>query len=60
VAIEPPAANEKPAAIEKPAEMAPKPRHVAPQRRDSGNRTVGLGDHLPSFIALSFEERSAD
>lgn len=23
-----------------------------------GNRIVGMGDHLPSFIALSFEERS--
>jgi len=27
--------------------------------RDSGNKTVGLGDHLPSFIALSFDERQA-
>jgi ATP-dependent RNA helicase RhlE len=29
------------------------------QGRDSGNKVVGLGDHLPSFIALSFEERRA-
>jgi superfamily II DNA/RNA helicase len=28
-------------------------------RRDEVNTTVGLGDHLPSFIALSFEERMA-
>ncbi|MDU9002676.1 DEAD/DEAH box helicase [Sedimentitalea todarodis] len=28
--------------------------------RDSGgNKVVGMGDHLPSFIALSFEERRA-
>ena len=27
--------------------------------RDEGNKVVGLGDHLPSFIALSFEERYA-
>ncbi|MFU8880949.1 MAG: DEAD/DEAH box helicase [Rhodobacterales bacterium] len=25
--------------------------------RDSGPKVVGMGDHLPSFIALSFEER---
>ena len=25
----------------------------------SGNKVVGMGDHLPSFIALSFEERRA-
>ncbi|MCZ4351180.1 DEAD/DEAH box helicase [Roseovarius aestuarii] len=25
----------------------------------SDNRTVGMGDHMPSFIALSFEERRA-
>ncbi|MEM8958689.1 MAG: DEAD/DEAH box helicase [Pseudomonadota bacterium] len=28
-------------------------------RRDEGN-VVGMGDHLPSFIALSFEERRAE
>ncbi|NIZ59444.1 DEAD/DEAH box helicase [Sedimentitalea sp. CY04] len=27
--------------------------------RDNGKTVVGLGDHLPSFIALSFEERRA-
>jgi len=25
--------------------------------RDSNNRVVGMGDHMPSFIAMSFEER---
>jgi superfamily II DNA/RNA helicase len=27
--------------------------------RDNGKTVIGLGDHLPSFIALSFEERRA-
>ncbi|SHH83158.1 DEAD/DEAH box helicase [Cognatishimia maritima] len=27
--------------------------------RDSGSNVVGMGDHLPSFIALSFDERRA-
>ncbi len=27
--------------------------------RDNNNTVVGMGDHLPSFIALSFEERRA-
>ena len=27
--------------------------------RDNGNKVVGMGDHLPSFIALSFEDRRA-
>jgi len=27
-------------------------------RREPANNVVGIGDHLPSFIALSFEERS--
>ncbi|WP_272007223.1 DEAD/DEAH box helicase [Roseovarius sp. ZX-A-9] len=26
---------------------------------DNGNKVVGMGDHMPSFIALSFEDRSA-
>jgi len=26
-------------------------------RRDEGNKVVGMGDHMPSFIAMSFEER---
>ena len=41
-----------------------KPRNNRPRkgrgRRDDGGPTpVGMGDHLPSFIALSFEERMA-
>lgn len=28
-------------------------------RRDDNNKVVGMGDHLPSFIALSFDERRA-
>jgi superfamily II DNA/RNA helicase len=27
------------------------------QSRDNGPKVVGMGDHLPSFIALSFDER---
>ncbi|WP_170505642.1 DEAD/DEAH box helicase [Ruegeria arenilitoris] len=29
------------------------------RRSDNGNAVVGMGDHLPSFIALSFDERRA-
>ncbi|WP_299660867.1 DEAD/DEAH box helicase [uncultured Ruegeria sp.] len=29
------------------------------RRDDSGRSVVGMGDHLPSFIALSFDERRA-
>ncbi len=29
------------------------------RKRDSGATVVGMGDHLPSFIALSFDERRA-
>ena len=25
--------------------------------RDRGNKVVGMGDHMPSFIAMSFAER---
>ncbi|NNE88654.1 MAG: DEAD/DEAH box helicase [Silicimonas sp.] len=28
-------------------------------RNDNRNRTVGMGDHMPSFIAKSFDERKA-
>ncbi len=28
-------------------------------RRDDGNKVVGMGDHMPNFIAMSFEERRA-
>ncbi|SMP30493.1 DEAD/DEAH box helicase [Shimia sagamensis] len=26
-------------------------------RRDNGNKVVGMGDHMPGFIAMSFDER---
>ncbi|MEP0563954.1 MAG: DEAD/DEAH box helicase, partial [Paracoccaceae bacterium] len=28
-------------------------------RNDNRNKTVGMGDHMPSFIAKSFDERKA-
>jgi superfamily II DNA/RNA helicase len=31
--------------------------HGRDNNRDNGPKVVGMGDHLPSFIALSFEER---
>nr|WP_319948377.1 DEAD/DEAH box helicase [uncultured Shimia sp.] len=59
-AVEPPAprAEDKPAA----AQQDRQPRRGRGGRNDRGgkdNRVVGMGDHLPSFIALSFEERRA-
>lgn len=47
-----------------PREQAPRERQQdkkAPRGRNDrhGNKVVGLGDHLPSFIALSFDERCA-
>lgn len=51
---------------EKPApQRQEKPRGRQQQRRGKGRRddggpsVVGMGDHMPSFIALSFEERMA-
>lgn len=29
------------------------------RERQGGNKTVGMGDHMPSFIAMSFDERKA-
>ncbi|MBO9398416.1 DEAD/DEAH box helicase [Shimia sp. R9_2] len=58
-------AEEKPnvvEALEMPAQEEPRGRSNRGRgrgrhdRRDD-NRVVGMGDHLPSFIALSFEER---
>lgn len=59
-AVEPPAprTEDKPAA----AQQDRQPRRGRGGRNDRGgkdNRVVGMGDHLPSFIALSFEERRA-
>ena len=51
---------------------SPAPRDEAPKggrqsssrggrgRASDGNRVVGLGDHVPSFIEMSFEERRAE
>ncbi|SFQ94829.1 DEAD/DEAH box helicase [Poseidonocella sedimentorum] len=57
-------AEQKPAeakaAEQKPAEKAPEKKPQSSRRRqDRDNRSgvVGMGDHLPSFIALSFDER---
>jgi ATP-dependent RNA helicase RhlE len=65
-AVEPVAAAEPSAELE----VVAAPKSVAPERetrRRSSDRpsgggatVVGMGDHLPSFIALSFEERRAD
>ncbi len=40
-------------------EHSPKPRYGNKHNNHHGNNVVGMGDHLPSFIALSFEERMA-
>lgn len=44
------------------AETVEKPTQQNKRRRDrrgGDNSVVGMGDHMPSFIALSFEERRA-
>ena len=68
------ASTDQPTQDAAPQETAPKdkaPRDQAPRERPQekkaprgrndrhGNKVVGLGDHLPSFIALSFDERCA-
>ena len=45
----------KPDPSEKPAQQNRRRR----DRRGNNNTVVGMGDHMPSFIALSFEERRA-
>ncbi|MEO9782529.1 MAG: DEAD/DEAH box helicase [Sedimentitalea sp.] len=48
------------AAEEKPQNEYKSPsRGRASNRESGGNKVVGMGDHMPSFIALSFEERRA-
>ena len=60
--------SDKPVA--KAPEPAPKPQPRAEKSesrsrsrgrgsRDNDKKTVGMGDHMPSFIALSFDERDA-
>lgn len=70
---EAPAAAEPVESTAKPANIPdPQPANDTPDpRRDrrgrdrgdrgdrGGNKVVGMGDHMPEFIALSFEERSA-
>ncbi|MBK0328552.1 DEAD/DEAH box helicase [Rhodobacteraceae bacterium F11138] len=53
------AADEKPATENKSASRSDTSRARTSSQRDSGggNKVVGMGDHLPSFIALSFAER---
>ena len=44
------------------ADTGEKPTQQNKRRRDrrgNDNTVVGMGDHMPSFIALSFEERRA-
>ncbi|MEL7149699.1 MAG: DEAD/DEAH box helicase [Pseudomonadota bacterium] len=47
------------AATETQQAAKPEKRSRRGRDRDSGNKTVGMGDHMPSFIAMSFEERKA-
>ena len=48
------------APVEPTPEAKPKSEPRTQSRRSSGsNSVVGMGDHMPSFIALSFEERRA-
>ncbi len=37
----------------------PEKRSRRGRDRDNGTKTVGMGDHMPSFIAMSFDERKA-
>ena len=61
-----PAPEAKPETQEKPRQKQDTPRKENPRSNNNrsrnndnrdGNKVVGLGDHLPDFIGLSFEER---
>ena len=54
-----PEAKEDTAPKEAAREEASQKRGRGGRDRDGGNKTVGMGDHMPSFIAMSFEERKA-
>ncbi|MEM8822408.1 MAG: DEAD/DEAH box helicase [Pseudomonadota bacterium] len=55
------AASEKPAPTEEPKENRRRSRGGRGRdREDRGPKVVGLGDHVPSFIEMSFEERRAE
>ena len=59
-AVEPEAAVEKPptAEPESPTVDAARSRRKPRRGREDDEQVVGMGDHLPSFIAQSFAERS--
>ncbi|MEL7183765.1 MAG: DEAD/DEAH box helicase, partial [Pseudomonadota bacterium] len=53
--------EEAPAATAAPQGRDREPRHRGGRGRgDGGPKVVGLGDHVPSFIEMSFEERRAE
>ena len=58
---EPPRTEDAPTAQPhgKDTDSAPKPRERKRGKRSDGSQVIGMGDHLPRFIALSFEERRA-
>ncbi|SLN50143.1 ATP-dependent RNA helicase RhlE [Roseovarius albus] len=64
---EPKPRKEAKAPVEEAAEKPrPNAKHDKPAKRtprkpdrSGGNQVIGMGDHLPQFIALSFEERRA-
>ena len=41
------------------AEAEPKQQRGGRRQKDNGKKIVGMGDHMPSFIAMSFDERKA-
>jgi ATP-dependent RNA helicase RhlE len=59
-AVEAPVAADAPEAPDAAAQSEAKPSGGRPRRRGrEEERVVGMGDHLPTFIAQSFEERRA-
>ena len=48
-----------PSSKAEPEEKKPRGRGGRDNRNDNRNKTVGMGDHMPSFIAMSFDERKA-
>ena len=48
-----------PTEVEAKSDTAKKPARESRGDRNSGKKVVGMGDHMPSFIALSFAERKA-
>ncbi|CTQ31619.1 DEAD/DEAH box helicase [Jannaschia rubra] len=56
----PEAPREEPAAQSEAPAARPNDRSRGRRNGDSGPRVVGLGDHVPSFIEMSFEERRSE